>query len=118
MRYFISIICLFCLVAEMNCTTIELDKDHNVPKTYSIDSVFYEETPPASINPLCEIISKRHTESILRFSLRLARQVRWHKKHEHIVTEIRIIFHANDGLNWKRGDIDQAIIYYEESNGS
>ena len=108
------------LVLFFACTTIELDENHNVPKAYSIDSVFYEETPPASINPLIiEIWMADYKRSLLRWRLAVRGKIKWLKENGYIPVEpIKIHVYANDGLNWRRWDIEKAVIYYEENNGN
>lgn len=84
------------------------------PTTEKWQAEIINQGPPSSINPPHDIIIKNHKQSSFGFGMKLARAIKWHQKQGHIIMEVRIIFYAHDGLNWRQGDISEAWIYYEE----
>jgi len=114
MKFTIAFLTIFLLCS---CTTINF-ADSKGMKVYKSPSTFRgytDEGPPSSLNPLLEVVSKDNKQSLIGFSMGLAKKIKWHKKANHIVIRLEIIFYPYDGLNWKMGDINEAVIYYMEA---
>lgn len=100
----------------MKCTTINVN-DASIENYGRADfNGIDRSNPPASINPLCEILSKYHKESIDSFIQRVDKREMWYTKNGYTVTKIRVIYYDNDGLNWSRGDMSEAVIYFKKTD--
>ena len=99
------------------CTTINTDIPLFADPNSWKDGMNQDEGPPASINPLLVIFKRHHHTTECDFKKQIEKQVRRliSKGYRVIRSENnpRYILYANDGLNWKRGDISEAVIYYE-----
>jgi len=96
---FFCFLCLFCFICLICCTYI----DTSIPI----------ETEVAS--PLLKVEIIPYKGSAFSFGMRMSKVIKWHKKRGHILVRAITDFHAYDGLNWKRNDIKEGLIYYYES---
>lgn len=101
----------------MNCTTINLD-NAGIENYGKVDWHGRDDSPPpASINPPCLIVLRYHHTPEYEFRLHIQKRINWLESHGYqIIGEPRYIPYPNDGLNWKRGDISMAIIYYTKTD--
>ncbi len=110
-------ILIFGLILFFACTTIDTSKPLFFQGHNTFDGMD-REGPPSSINPLViEIWMADYKRSLLRWRLAVRAKIKWLKENGYIPAEpIEIHVYKNDGLNWRRWDIEKAVIYYEEKN--
>lgn len=109
MKLAIAFLALFLL----SCTAIDTSK----PLFYSFNEQwdgYTHEGEPGSKNPdpMPEIYRKYHKTPLWKYFYRLGKKVKRYNEMGKWVKEFTVVLHDNAGLNWKRGDVKETIIYF------
>jgi len=96
------------------CTTIDISKPLFAIGPHEPFSGMSNEGPPSSINPTSVRLRFYADDTIGGFNLRVESAKVRLEKLGYTITRTRPVYHAHDGIWWKRGDIHEVIIYYRE----